>query len=130
MAAQQAVSFVGMPEGRIPLAEATIYLATAPKSNSAYKAIDKALELVRGSRDEPVPQHLRNAPTRLMKELGYGKGYEYVHDQPGHFSQTDNLPESIKNERFYEPGDLGSEQAIRDRLMHWWGERYGTPTDD
>jgi putative ATPase len=130
MAAQQAVSFVGMPEGRIPLAEATIYLATAPKSNSAYKAIDKALELVRGSRDAPVPQHLRNAPTRLMKDLGYGEGYEYAHDQPGHFSQTDNLPEAIKNERFYEPGDLGSEQAIRNRLMNWWGERYGKPDED
>ncbi|NQW20136.1 MAG: replication-associated recombination protein A, partial [Chloroflexi bacterium] len=125
MAAQQAVSFVGMPEGRIPLAEATIYLATAPKSNSAYKAIDKALEFVRGSRDEPVPRHLRNAPTRLMKELGHGDGYEYPHDKPGHFSQSDNLPKAIKNERFYEPGNLGSEQAIRERLINWWGERYG-----
>jgi len=124
MAAQQAVSFVGMPEGRIPLAEATIYLATAPKSNSAYKAIDKALEFVRSSRDEPVPQHLRNAPTRLMKDLGFGEGYEYPHDKPGHFVQADNLPEAIKNARFYEPGDLGSEQAIRERLLGWWGERY------
>ena len=130
MATQQAVSFVGMPEGRIPLAEATIYLATAPKSNSAYKAIDKALEFVRNSRDEPVPQHLRNAPTRLMKDLGYGGGYEYPHDKPGHFSQSDNLPEVVKNERFYEPGDLGTEQAIRDRLINWWGKRYGKPTDD
>ena len=130
MATQQAVSFVGMPEGRIPLAEATIYLATAPKSNSAYKAIDKALEFVRNSRDEPVPQHLRNAPTRLMKDLGYGGGYEYPHDKPGHFSQSDNLPEVVKNERFYEPGDLGTEQPIRDRLINWWGERYGKPTDD
>jgi putative ATPase len=129
MAAQQAVSFVGMPEGRIPLAEATIYLATAPKSNSAYKAIDKALELVRGSRDEAVPQHLRNAPTKLMKELGYGEGYEYPHDKPGHFSQSDNLPEAIQNERFYDPGDLGAEHAIRERLMNWWGERYGKPSD-
>ena len=130
MATQQAVSFVGMPEGRIPLAEATIYLATAPKSNSAYKAIDKALEFVRNSRDEPVPQHLRNTPTRLMKDLGYGGGYEYPHDKPGHFSQSDNLPEVVKNERFYEPGDLGTEQAIRDRLINWWGKRYGKPTDD
>jgi putative ATPase len=130
MAAQQAVSFVGMPEGRIPLAEATIYLATAPKSNSAYKAIDKALEFVRSSRDEPVPQHLRNAPTRLMKELGYGEGYEYPHDKPGHFTQSDNLPEAIKEERFYEPGDQGAEQAVRDRLLGWWGQRYGKPSDD
>ncbi|MDE0592343.1 MAG: replication-associated recombination protein A [Dehalococcoidia bacterium] len=130
MAAQQAVSFVGMPEGRIPLAEATIYLATAPKSNSAYKAIDKALEFVKRSRDEPVPHHLRNAPTKLMKELGYGKGYEYPHDKPGHFSQADNLPEAIKNERFYEPADLGTEHAIRERLIKWWGERYGKSSDD
>ena len=124
MAVQQAVSFVGMPEGRIPLAEATIYLATAPKSNSAYKAIDKALEFVRSSRDEPVPQHLRNAPTPLMKNLGYGEGYEYPHDKPGHSVQADNLPEAIKNTRFYEPGNLGAEQAIRERLLAWWGERY------
>ncbi|MDA1279082.1 MAG: replication-associated recombination protein A [Chloroflexi bacterium] len=124
MAAQQAVSFVGMPEGRIPLAEATIFLASAPKSNSAYRAIDKALELVRSTRDEPVPQHLRNAPTRLMKDLGYGEGYEYPHDKPGHFVRADNLPEKIKNERFYEPGTLGSEQALRERLIDWWGERY------
>lgn len=130
MAAQQAVSFVGMPEGRIPLAEATIFLATAPKSNSAYKAIDKALQLVQSSRDEPVPQHLRNAPTKLMKELGYGEGYEYPHDKPGHFSQSDNLPDAIKNERFYEPGDLGSEHVIRERLMNWWGERYGKHSGD
>jgi putative ATPase len=127
MAAQQAVSFVGMPEGRIPLAEATIYLATAPKSSSAYKAIDKALEFVRSSQDEPVPNHLRNAPTRLMKDLGFGDGYEYPHDNPGHFSQSENLPDSIKNERFYEPGNLGAESAIRERLLKWWGERYGDP---
>ena len=130
MAAQQAVSFVGMPEGRIPLAEATIYLATAPKSNSAYKAIDKALEFVKASRDEPVPHHLRNAPTKFMKELGYGEGYEYPHDKPGHFSQADNLPEAIKNERFYEPADLGTEHVIRERLIKWWGERYGKSSDD
>ncbi|MBT6706814.1 MAG: replication-associated recombination protein A [Chloroflexi bacterium] len=130
IAAQQAVSFVGMPEGRIPLAEATIYLATAPKSNSAYKAIDKALEFVRASRDEPVPQHLRNAPTNLMKDLGYGEGYEYPHDKPGHFSQSDNLPEAIQNQRFYEPGGLGTEHAIRERLIKWWGERYGISSKD
>ncbi len=124
MAAQQAVSFVGMPEGRIPLAEATIFLASAPKSNSAYKAIDRALGMVRNSRDEPVPNHLRNAPTRLMKDLGYGEGYTYAHDSPGHFVEADNLPEKIKDERFYEPGELGAEQAIRERLLGWWGDRY------
>lgn len=124
MAAQQAVSFVGMPEGRIPLAEATIFLASAPKSNSAYKAIDRALGMVRSTRDEPVPNHLRNAPTRLMKDLGFGEGYVYAHDRPGHFAGGDNLPEKIKDERFYEPGELGSEQAIRERLLAWWGDRY------
>ena len=124
MAAQQAVSFVGMPEGRIPLAEATIFLASAPKSNSAYRAIDRALGMVRGSRDEPVPHHLRNAPTRLMKDLGYGEGYVYAHDGPGHFVEADNLPEKIKDERFYEPGELGAEKAIRERLLGWWGDRY------
>jgi len=129
MAAQQAVSFVGMPEGRIPLAEATIYLASAPKSNSAYKAIDKALGLVRSSRDAAVPMHLRNAPTRLMKNLGYGEGYEYTHDKPGHFAPSENLPEELRGTRFYEPGDLGSEKAIRDRLHEWWDGKYSKPAD-
>ena len=130
MAAQQAVSFVGMPEGRIPLAEATIFLASAPKSNSAYRAIDRALAMVRSSRDEPVPNHLRNAPTRLMKDMGFGDGYVYAHDSPGHFAEADNLPEKIKDERFYEPGELGAEQAIRERLLGWWGDRYGRKPRD
>ena len=125
IAAQQAVSFVGMPEGRIPLAEATVFLASAPKSNSAYLAIDKALALVRQSPDEPVPMHLRNAPTGLMKHLGYGKGYEYPHDAPGHFTPTQNLPENIRDTRFYEPTDQGAEHQIAERLRRWWGE--GTP---
>ena len=122
VAAQQAVSFVGMPEGRIPLAEATIFLASAPKSNSAYLAIDKALVQVRANRDEPVPMHLRNAPTGLMRRIGYGKGYEYPHDAPGHFVQAENLPENVRGERFYEPGELGAERQIAERLRGWWGE--------
>ena len=121
MAAQQAVNFVGMPEGRIPLAEATIYLACSPKSNSAYKAIDKALKLVRSSRDEPIPNHLRNAPTTLMQNLGYGEDYEYPHDKPDHFLKSINLPEAIKNHQFYEPGNLGAEKVARQRLFEWWG---------
>ncbi len=125
VAAQQAVSFVGMPEGRIPLAEATIFLASAPKSNSAYLAIDKALGQVRANRDEPVPMHLRNAPTGLMRRIGYGKGYEYPHDAPGHFVQAENLPEKVRGERFYEPGELGAERQIGERLRGWWGEGYG-----
>ncbi|MCY4475411.1 MAG: replication-associated recombination protein A [Chloroflexi bacterium] len=128
VAAQQAVSFVGMPEGRIPLAEATIFLASAPKSNSAYLAIDKALGQVRANRDEPVPMHLRNAPTGLMRRIGYGKGYEYPHDAPGHFVPAENLPENVQGERFYEPGELGAERQIAERLRGWWGE--GTTKDE
>ena len=124
VAAQQAVSFVGMPEGRIPLAEATIFLASAPKSNSAYLAIDKALAHVRESGDPPVPMHLRNAPTRLMKNMGYGKNYRYPHDAPGHFIRAENLPEEIRGTSFYEPGELGAERQIAERLRHWWGDRY------
>ena len=129
VAAQQAVSFVGMPEGRIPLAEATIFLASAPKSNSAYIAIDKALGLVRQSRDEPVPMHLRNAPTRLMERMGYGEGYEYPHDAPEHFKPSENLPEAVRGNRFYEPGELGAERQIGERLRRWWGGRYGGKRD-
>ncbi len=129
VAAQQAVSFLGMPEGRIPLAEATIFLASAPKSNSAYVAIDKALSLVRQSRDEPVPMHLRNAPTRLMEQMGYAKGYEYPHDAPGHFKPSENLPEGVQGSRFYEPGELGAERQIGERLRRWWGGRYEDTSD-
>ncbi len=124
VAAQQAAHFVGMPEARIPLAEATIYLAAAPKSNSAYLAIDAALDAVRTGRDEPVPLHLRNAPTVLMKSLGHGEGYVYPHDAPEHFVASENLPEKLRGKRFYWPGELGLEDGIRARLKMWWGERY------
>ncbi len=122
VAAQQAVHFVGMPEGRIPLSEATVYLATAPKSNSAYKAIGSALEDVQKSRNAPVPMHLRNAPTGLMREMGYGKGYEYAHDHEGHFTPTENLPEALKDRRYYEPSDQGYETEVAERLRRWWGD--------
>ena len=125
VAAQQAVSFVGMPEGRIPLAEATIFLAAAPKSNAAYTAIDEALAYVRQTRDAPVPMHLRNAPTTLMKQQGYGKDYRYPHDAPGNFIRAENLPEAVRGTRFYTPGDQGAEVAIAARLRGWWGDRYG-----
>ena len=92
VAAQQAVHFIGMPEGRIPLAEATVYLATAPKSNSAYAALNRAMEDVRKSRNEPVPMHLRNAVTGLMERMGYGKSYKYAHDYEGHFVLQEYLP--------------------------------------
>ena len=123
MAAQQAVHFVGMPEGRIPLAEATVYLATAPKSNSAYRAIDAALDDVRKTRNEPVPLHLRNPVTGLMRESGYGKEYKYSHDYEGHFSPMENLPPSLKGRRYYTPGDQGYEPEVADRLKRWWGKR-------
>ena len=130
IAAKEAVEFIGLPEGRIPLAEATIYLASAPKSNSAYKAIDAALSDVRKGRDEPVPMHLRNAPTRLMTELGYGDGYSYAHDEPGHFAKADNLPERLRDRRYYRPGMLGAEGAMADRLREWWGESRFRPEGD
>jgi putative ATPase len=122
VAAQQAVHFVGMPEGRIPLAEATVYLATAPKSNASYMAINKALEDVRTARNDPVPLHLRNPVTGLMKESGYGKGYKYSHDFEGNFAPMQNLPERLRGRRYYTPGDQGYETEVADRLARWWGE--------
>jgi putative ATPase len=123
VAAQQAVHFVGMPEGRIPLAEATVYLATAPKSNTAYAAISEALEDVRTTRNDPVPMHLRNAVTGLMREMGYGKEYKYAHDHEGHFAPMQNLPDRLKGRRYYRPSDQGHEREVAERLRRWWGER-------
>jgi len=121
VAAQQAVHLLGMPEGRIPLAEATVYLAAAPKSNSAYKAIDRALEDARNQPNDPVPLHLRNAVTGLMKESGYGEGYRYAHDHPGHFVAQTYLPPALQKRRYYEAGTEGEEKNIADRLRKWWG---------
>ena len=123
VSAQQAVHFIGMPEGRIPLAEATVYLATAPKSNSAYVAIDKAIEDARHGRNDPVPLHLRNAVTGLMKSQGYGQGYKYSHDYTDHFAPDENLPENLKGRRYYEPTDQGYEKQVSERLRRWWGNR-------
>jgi putative ATPase len=122
VAAMQAVHFVGLPEGRIPLAEATIYLATAPKSNSAYMAIEKAAGDVKNTRNDPVPLHLRNAVTRLMKEMAYGAGYKYSHDYEGHFAPMQNLPDALKGRRYYQPSDQGAERDSAERLRKWWGE--------
>ena len=122
MAAQQAVHFLGMPEARIPLAEATVYLATAPKSNSAYMALEQALSDVRERSGEPVPLHLRNAVTGLMRNMGYGKDYQYAHDHPGHFVEQDFLPPSLKDRRYYQPTEEGSEKEIIRRMKEWWGE--------
>ena len=123
VAAQQAVHLIGMPEGRILLAEATVYLATAPKSNASYIAINKAIEDVQRSRNDPVPKHLRNAVTGLMKDEGYGKGYKYAHDHEGGFTPMQNLPENLKGRRYYDPTDHGYEAQIAERLKRWWGER-------
>ena len=125
VAAQQAVHFIGLPEGAIPLAEATVYLATAPKSNSAYKALSLAREDVRRTRDEPVPKHLRNAVTRLMRGMGYGEGYKYAHDYPDHFAAMDNLPERLQGRRYYQPSEQGYEKEVAERIRRWWGERKG-----
>ena len=122
IAAQQAVHFLGFPEGAIPLAEATVYLATAPKSNSAYAALGRAREDVRNTRNEPVPLHLRNPVTGLMRGMGYGKGYQYGHDHPGHFVLQDYLPPSLKGHRYYEPSQEGKEKEAAERLRRWWDE--------
>ncbi|MCY3544583.1 MAG: replication-associated recombination protein A [Chloroflexi bacterium] len=122
VAAQQAVHFIGLPEGRIPLAEATVYLATAPKSNTSYMALNKAMEDVQRTRNEPVPLHLRNAVTGLMRDMGYGDGYKYAHDYEGNFTPTQNLPDSLKNRRYYQPGTQGYERTVRERMERWWSD--------
>ncbi len=116
----EAVHKIGMPEARIILAECAIYLATSPKSNSAYMAIDTALELVNSGDNSPVPLHLRNAPTRLMKELGYAKDYKYAHAYEGNFTDQEFLPESLSGTAFYEPGNNPKETEIRNRMNRLW----------
>ncbi len=125
VAAQQAVHFIGLPEGAIPLAEATVYLATAPKSNSAYAALGKAREDVQKHGGLPVPLHLRNAVTGLMRRQGYGVGYKYAHDYPEHFAKMQNLPERIKSHRYYQPSDQGYESDVAKRIAAWWGKAKG-----
>lgn len=117
---------IGMPEARITLAETTIYLATSPKSNSAYAAINEALKLVsRDTTNRPVPLHLRNAPTKLMSEAGYGKEYKYAHDYEGSFTRQEFLPESLSGTTFYHPHkDNTTEVKIAERIAAWWGDKY------
>lgn len=117
---------IGWPEGRIPLAEASVYLATSPKSNSAYMGINDALEEVRRSGNQPVPLHLRNAPTSLMKDLGYGKNYKYAHDYEGHFVNQQFLPDALTEARFWRPQDNPSEAKLRERMIRLWGERFNS----
>jgi putative ATPase len=128
MATQQAVHFIGMPEGNLALAEAAVYLATAPKSNSLYQAYSRIQEEIKQGANEPVPLHLRNPVTPLMKGMGYGKGYKYAHDYPGHFVEQQNLPNSLRGKRYYTPSDQGHEKQIATRLRSW-GRRRPTGTD-
>ena len=119
MSTHQAVERLGLPEGRIPLAQATTYLASAIKSNAAYLALGRAQEALKRGGSLPIPMHLRNAPTQLMKELGYGKGYVYPHDRPDHFSDESNLPPELTETDFYRPDTQGAEVAISERLKGW-----------
>ena len=121
VAAQQAVNFVGLPEGSIPLAQASLYLATAPKSNASYSALQAAKKEIQTGKYYPVPLHLRNAPTSLMKNLGYGENYRYAHNYDGHFSGQRNLPDELIGKKFYEPSNQGYEKIIYERLNAWWG---------
>lgn len=121
----QAVTTIGYPEARILLSQCAIYLASSPKSNASYMAINKAQQVIKQTGDLPVPIHLRNAPTQLMKELGYGKDYLYSHDYPQNFAFQDYLPEELQGKTFYEPSDNPRENALREALKKLWGDRYG-----
>jgi putative ATPase len=129
VAARDAYHMLGPPEGYLPLAEMTIYLATAPKSNRSMVALRSALEAAQRTPAEPVPLHIRNAPTGLMKELGYGAGYRYAHDAPTAYTPQEYLPEALRGERFYEPTDMGFEKRIRERL-EWWERHKGEGTGE
>jgi putative ATPase len=115
---------IGWPEGRIPLAEATIYLATSPKSNSAYRAINDALQLVGETGNLPVPLHLRNAPTKLMKQLGYGRDYKYAHDYQDNFVQQQFMPDALQQTRLWQPQQNAAEQKHAERMKQLWGDKY------
>ena len=123
-AAFDAVMKIGWPEGRIPLAEAAVYLATSPKSNSAYLGIDSALGLVRQTGNQPVPLPLRNAPTKLMKDLGYHDGYKYAHDYPGNFVEQQYMPDALKDERLWHAQHSPSEEKLYQQMLRCWGKRF------
>ena len=123
-AAFDAVMKIGWPEGRIPLAEAVVYLATSPKSNSAYNGIASALDLVRRTGNQPVPLHLRNAPTSLMKQLGYHDGYKYSHDYPQHFVRQQYMPDALRDERVWHAQHSPSEEKQYQWMLHLWGDRF------
>ena len=123
-AAFDAVMKIGWPEGRIPLAEATVYLAASPKSNSAYEGINNALEMVRETGNLPVPLHLRNAPTKLMKQLGYGNNYKYAHAYQGNFVKQQFLPDEVADMRIWHPQANAQEIKLKERMQNLWGERF------
>ena len=123
-AAFEAVMKIGWPEGRIPLAEATVYLATSPKSNSAYMGINDAIQLVRRTGNLPVPLHLRNAPTQLMEELGYGKDYKYAHHYKDHFVEQQFLPDEVQNERIWHAQENAAEAKLQERMNQLWKDRF------
>ena len=123
-AAFDAVMKIGWPEGRIPLAEAVVYLATSPKSNSAYNGINTALEMVRKTGNQPVPLHLRNAPTALMRELGYHDGYKYAHDYPENFVQQQYTPDALTDTRLWQAQHSPAEDKLYQRMVRLWGDRY------
>ncbi len=120
----QIVHNIGMPEARIPLAECTIYLASSAKSNSAYMAINEALAVAKDTQMASVPLYLRNAPTKLMEELGYADGYKYAHDYPGHFADLEFMPSELSGHKFYEPADNKQEDVLRSRLENLWPKYY------
>ena len=130
VAAQQAAHFMGMPEANLALAEATVYLALAPKSNSLYTAYSAVREDVARTRNEPVPLHLRNAPTAMMKQQGYGRGYKYAHDYEGGQVEQDHLPASLRGRRYYRPTDRGYEARLRQRMADWAEQRRGNSTHE
>ncbi len=123
-AAFDAVMKIGWPEGRIPLAEATVYLATSPKSNSAYEAINTAIQVVKETGNLPVPLHLRNAPTKLMKQLGYGKDYKYAHAYEGHFVEQQFMPDDLQTQRLWRAQPNPSEAKLKERMVQLWGDRF------
>jgi len=120
----ESVNKIGMPESQLILSQTVIYLATSPKSNSATTAIGAAIALVRQTGDLPVPLHLRNAPTKLMKNIGYGKGYKYAHSFEGNFTDLDFLPDAIKGTKIYDPGNNARENEAKEKLKKLWGDRY------
>lgn len=121
----QAVQLIGWPESRIILSQCATYLASSAKSNAAYVAINEAQDMVKEHGDLPVPLHIRNAPTKLMKSMNYGKNYQYAHDNPGNFAEQEFLPDEIRGTKIYDPGDNASEERLREYLRRCWGDKYG-----